>query len=75
MAGYKLLIIDKLGLVSLSKTGAELFELILLRYECGATSSPANFPSTNRAKRWDPSVPPARCSIASPNHQHRRDER
>jgi DNA replication protein DnaC len=33
MAGYKLLIIDELGFVPLSKTGAELlFELILDRH-------------------------------------------
>ena len=34
IAGYKLLIIDELGFVPLSKTGAELlFETISLRYE------------------------------------------
>jgi DNA replication protein DnaC len=38
MAGHKLLIIDELGFVPLSKTGAELlFELISQRYERGAT--------------------------------------
>ena len=40
-----LLIIDKLGLVPLSKTGAELlFELISLRYECGSTLITSNLP-------------------------------
>ena len=43
MAGYKLLIIDELGFVSLSKTGAELlFELISQRYERGATLITSN---------------------------------
>ncbi|MBB4120350.1 hypothetical protein GGR30_000245 [Martelella radicis] len=38
MAAYKLLIIDELGFVPLSKSGAELlFELISQRYERGAT--------------------------------------
>jgi DNA replication protein DnaC len=38
MAAYQLLIIDELGFVPLSKTGAELlFELISQRYERGAT--------------------------------------
>src|SRR5690606_6289594 len=37
MAGYKLLIIDELGFVPMSKTGAELqFELISQRYERGS---------------------------------------
>jgi DNA replication protein DnaC len=38
IAGHKLLIIDELGLVPLSKTGAELlFGLISRRYERGST--------------------------------------
>ena len=45
MAGYKLLIIDDLGFVPLSKTGAELlFEMISQRYECGATLITSNLP-------------------------------
>ena len=45
MAGYKLLIIDELGFVPLSKTGAELlFELISRRYERGATLITSNLP-------------------------------
>ena len=45
MAGYKLLIIDELGFVPLSKTGAELlFELISQRYERGATLVTSNLP-------------------------------
>jgi DNA replication protein DnaC len=45
MADYKLLIIDELGFVPLSKTGAELlFELISQRYERGATLITSNLP-------------------------------
>ena len=45
MAAYKLLIIDELGFVPLSKTGAELlFELISQRYEHGATLITSNLP-------------------------------
>ena len=44
-AGYKLLIIDELGFVPLSKTGAELlFELISQRYERGSTFITSNLP-------------------------------
>ncbi len=45
MAGYKLLIVDELGFVPLSKTGAELlFELISQRYERGSTLITSNLP-------------------------------
>ena len=45
MAGYKLLIIDELGFVPLSKTGAELlFELISQRYERGSIMITSNLP-------------------------------
>ena len=45
MAAYKLLIIDELGFVPLSQTGAELlFELISQRYERGATLITSNLP-------------------------------
>ena len=45
MASHKLLIIDELGFVPLSKTGAELlFELISQRYERGATLITSNLP-------------------------------
>lgn len=38
LAKYKLLIIDELGFVPLSKTGAELlFEVFSQRYECDST--------------------------------------
>jgi DNA replication protein DnaC len=43
--GHKLLIIDELGFVPLSKTGAELlFELVSQRYERGATMITSNLP-------------------------------
>ena len=45
MANQKLLIIDELGFVPLSKTGAELlFELISQRYERGSTLITSNLP-------------------------------
>ncbi|MTH94756.1 ATP-binding protein [Roseibium sp. RKSG952] len=45
MAACKLLIIDELGFVPLSKTGAELlFELISQRYERGASLITSNLP-------------------------------
>ena len=45
MVSHKLLIIDELGYVPLSKTGAELlFELISQRYERGATLITSNLP-------------------------------
>jgi DNA replication protein DnaC len=45
IVGHKLLIIDELGFVPLSKTGAELlFELISQRYERGATLITSNLP-------------------------------
>jgi len=44
-AGYKLLIIDELGYVPLSQTGAELlFELFSQRYERGSTIVTSNLP-------------------------------
>lgn len=45
LANYKLLIIDELGFVPLSKTGAELlFEVFSQRYECGSTMVTSNLP-------------------------------
>ncbi len=45
LAAYKLLIIDELGFVPLSKTGAELlFEVFSQRYERGATLVTSNLP-------------------------------
>ena len=51
MASHKLLIIDELGFVPLSKTGTELlFELISQRYERGATLSTSNLPFDERTQ-------------------------
>ena len=45
LAGYRLLIIDELGFVPLSKTGAELlFEVFSQRYERGSTLVTSNLP-------------------------------
>jgi len=45
LTSYELLIIDELGFVPLSKTGAEmLFEIFSLRYERGATLVTSNLP-------------------------------
>jgi DNA replication protein DnaC len=45
LSKYSLLIIDELGFVPLSKTGAELlFEVFSQRYECGATMVTSNLP-------------------------------
>jgi len=45
LAGYKLLIIDELGYVPLSATGAELlFEVFSQRYERGSTLVTSNLP-------------------------------
>ena len=46
IAGYELLIVDELGFVPLSKTGAELlFEMLSQRYERGSTLITSNLPS------------------------------
>jgi DNA replication protein DnaC len=45
MASYELLIVDELGFVPLSKTGAELlFEVFSQRYERGSTLVTSNLP-------------------------------
>jgi DNA replication protein DnaC len=45
MASYELLLVDELGFVPLSKTGAELlFEVFSLRYERGSTLLTSNLP-------------------------------
>ena len=45
LAKYKLLIVDELGFVPLSKTDAELlFEVFSERYECGSTIITSNLP-------------------------------
>jgi hypothetical protein len=50
LAGYKLLIVDELGYVPLSTTGAELlFEVFSQRYERGSTIVTSNLPSPPRS--------------------------
>ncbi len=51
IASYELLIVDKLGFVPLSKTGAELlFEILSQRYERGSTLITSNlFPNMDAA--------------------------
>ena len=45
IASYELLIVDELGFVPLSKTGAELlFEMLSQRYERGSTLLTSNLP-------------------------------
>src|SRR3954469_8039488 len=45
LAGYQLLIVDELGFVPLSKSGAELlFEIFSQRYERGSTLVTSNLP-------------------------------
>ena len=64
-AAYKLLIVDELGYVPLSQTGAELlFEVFSQRYERGATLVTRIYRSTNGPAYSDPSGSPALCSIA-----------
>ena len=49
LAGYELLILDELGFIPLSRTGAELlFELISQRYERGATIITSHLPFDER---------------------------
>ena len=67
LATYKLLIVDELGFVPLSKTGAELlFEVFSQRYERARPWSPPICRSTNGPRCSAPSASPARSSIASP---------
>ena len=53
LAKASLLIINELGFVPLSKTGAELlFELISLRYECRSTLITSNLPFEERSETF-----------------------
>ncbi len=55
LSSFKLLIIDELGFVPLSKTGAELlFEVFSRRYERSATLVTSNLRSTNGPRPSDP---------------------
>jgi len=77
MAGHKLLIIDELGFVPLSKTGAELlFELISQRYERGSTLITSNLPFDEWTENLRHRAPHRRAARpAHPPRHHPRDER
>lgn len=65
MASYKLLIIDELALVRLSKTAAELlFELISQRYERGSTLFTSNWPFDEWTETFGSERPPVPCWTA-----------
>jgi hypothetical protein len=79
LAAHKLLIVDELGYVPLSPTGAELlFEVFSQRYERGLSerlsltinvrepSSPPTCRSRSGRPSLAPSGSPARCLTASP---------
>jgi DNA replication protein DnaC len=56
LASFELLIVDELGFVPLSKTGAEmLFEIFSQRYERSATMVTSTCLSTNGPRSWVPS--------------------
>lgn len=63
MATVKLLIVDELGYVPLSSTGAELlFEVLSQRYERGSTIITSNLPFEDWTRCSARSGSPARCS-------------
>ena len=67
LARLRLLIIDELGFVPLSTTGAELlFEVFSQRYERGSVLSPPTCPSTSGATCSAPRGSPALCLTGSP---------
>ena len=69
MVACKLLIIDELGFVPLSKTGAELlFELISQRYERGATLITSNLPFDEWTETFGTERPDR--GTARPSHHH-----
>ena len=67
LARLKLLIIDELGFVPLSKTGAELlFEVFSQRYERGSVLATSNLPSTSGLKSLALNDSPEPSSTALP---------
>ena len=77
LAGYKLLIIDELGYVPLSQTGAELlFEVFCQRYERGSTIVTSNLPFDEWTERVRLRAAHRRAARpADPPRPHPRDER
>ena len=67
LQAVKLLIVDELGCVPPSPTGAELlFEVFSQRYEHGSTMSPRTCPSRIGLRCSEPSGSLAHCSTGSP---------
>ena len=67
LARLQLLIIDELGFVPLSHTGAELlFEVFSQRYERGSILVTTNLPFDEWTESSDRSGSPVRCWIVSP---------
>ena len=67
MSRLGLLIIDELGFVPLSPTGAELlFEVFSQRYERGSILVTTNLPSTSGPRSSGLSASPERCWTGSP---------
>ena len=67
LATYKLLIVDELGFVPLSKTGAELlFEVFSQRYERGSTLVTTNLPFDEWTEVFGSERLTGGSSIASP---------
>ena len=67
LARLNLLIIDELGFVPLSRTGAELlFEVFSQRYERGSILGPPTFPSTSGPRSSARNASPERCWTVSP---------
>ena len=67
LSRLRLLIIDELGFVPLSTTGAELlFEVFSQRYEPGSVLVTTNLPSTSGPTSLDPNGSPEPCWTASP---------
>jgi DNA replication protein DnaC len=68
IASYELLIVDELGFVPLSKTGAELlFEMLSQRYERGSTLITSNLPF----QEWTEVLGSERLTGARPAHPSR----
>jgi len=65
LAAYELLIVDELGYVPLSKTGAELlFEIFSQRYERTSTLVTSNLPFDEWTEIFGYERSPVRCSTA-----------
>ena len=76
LAGYKLLIVDELGYVPLSPTGAELlFEIFSQRYDAAPSSSPAICPSTSGPVCSIRALDRRAAGSSHPSRSYPRDER